>query len=106
MRGDLYRLRDNTEAKGHEQRGARYAVVLQSDSLFGSTVLSAPTSRSAKAASYRPEITVGGTVTRVLVEQLTAFDPERRFGKRAGRLTREEAQRVDQALRLVLGLFD
>jgi mRNA interferase MazF len=106
MRGDLYRLRDNPAARGHEQCGARYAVVLQSDSLLGSTVLAAPTSRSARATSYRPEITIDGTVTRVLVEQLTAVDPEKQFGPWAGRLSREEAQQVDQAVRLVLGLFD
>lgn len=105
MRGDLYRLRDNTDGQGHEQRGARCAVVVQSDSLITSTVLAAPTSRSARAASYRPEITIDGTLTRVLVEQVTAVDPAKRFGKPAGRLSREEAQRVDQALQLVFGLF-
>lgn len=106
MRGDVYRLRDNPRARGHEQRGARYAVVLQSDALLASTVLAAPTSASARAASYRPEVRLNGTPTRVLVEQLQAVDPESRFGERAGRLAPEELRQVDAAVRLVLGLLE
>lgn len=105
MRGDVYRLRDNPQAKGHEQKGVRYAVILQSDALLGSTLIAAPTSRSARQASYRPEITVDGSPTRVLVEQLQAIDPEKRFGSPAGRLSADERERVDEAVRLVLGLF-
>ncbi|WP_158880999.1 type II toxin-antitoxin system PemK/MazF family toxin [Amycolatopsis anabasis] len=105
MRGDVYRLRDNSQAQGHEQKGARYAVVLQSDALLGSTLIAAPTSRSARPASYRPEIVLDGTPTRVLVEQLQAVDPEKRFGPHAGRLSTEEQRQVDEAVRLILGLF-
>lgn len=104
MRGDVYRLRDNPHATGHEQRGARYAVVLQSDALLGSTLIAAPTSRSARATSYRPKITIDGTPTLVLVEQLTSVDPEKRFATYAGRLNIEETERVNQALRLVIDL--
>lgn len=106
MRGDVYRLRENRQAKGHEQRGARFAVVLQSDALMTSTLLAAPTSRSARAASYRPEVEIDGTPSRVLVEQLQAVDPEQRFGPRVGRLSPDERARVDEALRLVVGLLD
>ena len=42
--------------RGHEQRGTRFAVVVQSDSLPLSTLLVAPTSTSARAASFRPRI--------------------------------------------------
>lgn len=105
MRGDIYRLRDDRSAKGHEQRGPRYAVVVQSDALLTSTLLAAPTSRSARATSYRPEITIDGSPSRVLVEQLQAVDPEKRFGQHVGRLSPEERQRLDDALRLVVGLL-
>lgn len=105
MRGDVYRLRDDRGGQSHEQRGARYAVVLQSDALLTTTLLAAPTSRSARAASYRPEITVNGTPSRLLVEQLQAVDPEKRFGQHVGRLSAEERARVDDALRLVTGLI-
>ena len=90
--------------RGREQRGSRYGVVVQSDDLLGlSTVLVAPTSRSARAASFRPRIRLGGEETRVLVEQTTVVDPER-LGRAAGRLDATELRAVDEALLLVLGL--
>ncbi|GLZ34931.1 putative toxin [Lentzea sp. NBRC 105346] len=103
MRGEIYRLRAPRDAKGHEQRGARYAVVVQSDLLPLSTWLVAPTSTSARAASFRPEIELDGQPTRVLVEQTTAVDPQR-LGELAGRLALHEMNEIDAALRVVLGL--
>lgn len=104
MRGDLYRLKAPRDARGHEQSGSRYAVVIQSDDLPLSTWLIAPTSTGRRAASFRPEIDVNGTKTRVMVEQLTVIDPETRLGEFAGRLGHTEMQAVDTALRAVLGL--
>ena len=103
MRGDVFRLRSPRGAKGHEQSGPRFAVVVQSDSLALSTWLVAPTSTSALAASFRPEIEVLGRRTRVLAEQTAAIDPQR-LGEPADRLTYEEMRNIDAALRLVLGL--
>lgn len=105
MRGDIYRLKDNPHARGHEQRGTRFAVVLQSDTLLSSTVIAAPTSTSARPAVHRPEIELLGERTRVLVEQLLAIDPERRFGKTVGQVSAEELAEIDEALRRVLGLL-
>jgi mRNA interferase MazF len=58
---------------------------------------------SARPASFRPEVEVGGTVTRVLVEQLGAVDVSR-LGRLSGQLTTEELWSVDEALLTVLGL--
>ena len=63
----------------------------------------APTSRGARPASFRPEIEVDGTSTRVLVEQIGAVDAGR-LGRRAGHLSPEELWSVDEALMTVLGL--
>ncbi len=104
MRGDLYRLRAPRDARGHEQTGARYAVVVQSDDLPLSTWVIAPTSTGRREASFRPEIEVGGTTTRVMVEQLTVVDPQTRLGEFAGRLSSSEMQAVDRALQMVLAL--
>jgi mRNA interferase MazF len=104
VRGEVFRLPPPSRARGHEQRGARFAVIVQSDELLDlSTVLVAPTSASARAASFRPLIDVLGTPTRVLVEQTTAVDPQR-LGASAGRLDPGEMRGVDDALRVVLGL--
>lgn len=103
MRGDVHRLRASREPRGHEQRGPRYAVIVQSDSLPLSTVLVAPTSTSARAASFRPKITFGRTTTRVLAEQAAAVDPTR-LGDYVAHLSFDELRQVDAALRLVLEL--
>jgi mRNA interferase MazF len=103
VRGELYRLRAPRGARGHEQAGARYAVVVQSDLLPLSTWLVAPTSTSARAATFRPEVVVQEGTTRVLAEQTAAVDPER-LGEPVGHLTSEELRQVDAALRLVLSL--
>jgi mRNA interferase MazF len=65
--------------------------------------LIAPTSTSARNASFRPAIDIDGTETKVLVEQMGAVDVGR-LGDRAGHLTPEEQWSVDAALLTVLGL--
>jgi mRNA interferase MazF len=97
----VYRVRSPRGARGHEQAGVRYAVVVQSDLLPLSTWLVAPTSTSARAATFRPEVSIDGRPTRVLAEQTTAVDPQR-LGESTGHLSLEELRQVDAALRLVL----
>ncbi|GAB2744719.1 type II toxin-antitoxin system toxin endoribonuclease PemK [Salinifilum aidingensis] len=104
MRGDLYRLKAPQGTRGHERAGARYAVIVQSDDLPLSTWLVAPTSTGRREASFRPEIEINGTKTRVMVEQLLVLDPQTRLGEFAGRLDSAEMRAVDIALRAVLGL--
>lgn len=103
MRGEVYRLRAPRDAHGHEQRGPRYAVVVQSDQFPLSTWLVAPTSTSARPASFRPEVEIEGRMTRVLAEQTAAVDPGR-LGDSVGQLTFGELRQVEAALRLVLDL--
>jgi mRNA interferase MazF len=104
VRGEVFRLRAARGARGAEQRGGRFAVVVQSDELLAlSTVLVSPTSLSAPPRSFRPTIEVAGQATRVLVEQTTAITPDR-LGDSVGRLNTSELRDVDTALGLVLGL--
>ena len=104
VRGDVFRLPAQKAARGHEQRGARYAVVVQADEFLDlSTTLVAPTSQSALAATFRPAIEIRGERTRVLVEQTTVVDPQR-LGRSAGRLGSDELRAVDEALALILGI--
>lgn len=103
QRGDIYELR-LPKRIGHEQRGRRLGVVVQTDAMLPRTVvLVAPTSTSARAASFRPELDVGGRRTRVLVEQIGAVDVNR-FGDQIGRVTIDQQWQIDAALSTVLGL--
>ena len=103
LRGDVYRFK-LPRGVGHEQHGDRFGVVVQADEMLPrSVVLVAPTSRRARAASFRPEVDVEGETTRVLVEQAGVVDV-RRLGDLAGRLRHEELWGVDDALLTVFGL--
>lgn len=104
VRGEVFHVPSPRDARGHEQRGARYAVVVQADEFLElTTALVAPTSASARPASFRPMITLDGRETRVLVEQTTVVDPQR-LGRSAGRLDATELSAVEEALALILGL--
>jgi mRNA interferase MazF len=104
VRGEIFRLPAPRGVGGREQKGARYAVVVQADEFMAlSTTLVAPTSTSARPATFRPMISLDDAETKVLVEQTTVVDPER-LGRSAGRLDSAELQAVDEALALVLGL--
>lgn len=104
VRGEIFRLPAPRATRGREQRGARYAVVVQADEFLAlSTVLVSPTSTSARPASFRPAITLDGTRTCILVEQTTVVDPER-LGRSAGRLDADELQSVDEAIALIFGI--
>ncbi len=102
-RGDVFRFR-SPKGVGHEQQGVRYGVVVQADEFLPrSVVIVAPTSRSARAASFRPSINVDGEATRVLVEQLGAVDVQR-LGESLGAVTAAEMWSIEDALVAVLGL--
>ncbi|MGI8944897.1 MAG: type II toxin-antitoxin system PemK/MazF family toxin [Thermoleophilaceae bacterium] len=104
VRGEVFRLPPLRGTRGHEQRGARFAVIVQEDEFLDlSTTLVAPTSASARPTSFRPTITLDERETCVLVEQTTVVDPQR-LRRSAGRLDPSELRAVDEALALILGL--
>ena len=103
LRGDVHEFRMPRRA-GHEQQGRRYGVIVQaSEFLPRSVVLVAPTSRSARPASFRPEIDLFGETTRVLVEQVGAVDATR-LGELVDRVSPEQRWGIDEALMTVFGL--
>lgn len=101
MRGEVYRL--PARGTGHEQKGRRYAIVLQPDWLTLSTWVVAFTSTSARQTSFRPAVEIAGRQTLLMCDQLATVDP-RRLTEPVGVLTLAEMQRVDDALALVLDL--
>jgi mRNA-degrading endonuclease toxin of MazEF toxin-antitoxin module len=60
---------------GEESSEVLYAVVVQANEFMAlSTTLVAPTSTSARPATFRPTISLDGTETRVLIEQTRVVD--------------------------------
>jgi mRNA interferase MazF len=102
-RGDIHEL-GPLRGTGHEQRGRRFGVILQADEFLPrSVVIVAPTSPSARGATFRPEIEIDDESTRVLVEQLGAVDMNR-LGNRIGHVAPVDQWEIDDALRLILSL--
>lgn len=102
-RGEIYRIRLPAR-RGREQPGARYAVIVQAGEFLGlSTAIVAPTSRSARPATFRPTIELEGQPTQIMLEQLRAVDI-RRLERLIGRLTAQEQSAVDEALTQILDL--
>ena len=99
MRGEVYRL--SAHGRGREQRGRRYAVVLQPDWLTLSTWIVAFTSTSARETSFRPVVRLANQRTLVMCDQLATVDLDR-LTEPAGFLTLDEMHRVNEALTLVL----
>jgi len=103
LRGDIHQFR-MPRGPGPEQRGRRFGVVVQANEFLPrSVVLVAPTSRSARPASFRPEIDLLGENTRILVEQVGAIDAGR-LGELVGRVAPEQQWGIDEALMTILGL--
>lgn len=104
MRGDIYRLKAPRAAQGHEQRGQRYAVVVQASAYDHlSTWLVAPTTTKSFDSLLHPTIELLGEDVRVLIEQTTAVDPQR-LGEFVGRVGGGELMMINEALRAVLEL--
>lgn len=102
-RGAIRAVKALPGARGHEQKGSRLAVIIQSDRFATSTITVAMTSTSAGRAIYRPEIDIDGTRTRILTDQIHTVDPER-LGRFVGMLDAFELRDLDRALLLKLGL--
>jgi mRNA interferase MazF len=103
LRGDIHEFRP-PRGSGHEQRRRRYGVIVQANEFLPrSVILVAPTSLSARPASFRPEIELLGDTTRVLVEQAGAVDTGR-LGDLVGRLSPQQQWGIDEAVMTVFGL--
>jgi mRNA interferase MazF len=103
VRGDVHAI-SLPRGKGRVQQGRRYAVVVQADALLGlSTIAICPTSQSAPAARFHPEIELEGKRTQVLCEMIRAVDATK-LGKSVGHLAHDEMVAIDEAIELVLEL--
>ncbi|MGH2725345.1 MAG: type II toxin-antitoxin system PemK/MazF family toxin [Actinomycetota bacterium] len=102
-RGDIFELR-LPRRRDHEHHGKRFGVIVQADELLPrSVILVAPTSKSARSSTFRPEIVIDDETTKVLVEQVGAVDATR-LGALVGPVSPEEMWGIDEALLTIFGL--
>jgi mRNA interferase MazF len=107
-RGAVFNINFTTR-RGHEQQGLRPAIIIQADLYCPlSTILVIPTSQSAhKEIDFHIPVTIKGTRTYALIEQLTAVDKTRRIieSNYVGIISPQELRRIDEMLMIFLGLY-
>lgn len=103
IRGAVYRV-DLGQPRGHEQGGRRYGVVLSPTDMPWLVATVVPTSTSAQAAVFRPEVEIAGTPTKVLVDQIRTLDTDDVHGDPVDYLTRDQLAEIEHALGHYLGL--
>jgi mRNA interferase MazF len=104
IRGGVYRVDLGDAKRGHEQRGRRYGLVLSPSSMPWSVATIIPTSTSAQAAVFRPELEIGGVVTRFLVDQIRTVDVSFIHGDPVHYLDRDDLAEIEHAVTRYLGL--
>ncbi|MER5443517.1 type II toxin-antitoxin system PemK/MazF family toxin [Streptomyces sp. NPDC002790] len=104
IRGAVYRVDLGDAKRGHELRGRRFGLVLSPSSLPWSVATVIPTSTSAQPSIFRPELEIGGTLTRLLVDQIRTVDTQFLYGDPVHYLDRDEMAEVEHAVSRYLGL--
>ncbi|WP_420855733.1 type II toxin-antitoxin system PemK/MazF family toxin [Streptomyces oceani] len=104
IRGAVYRVDLGDAKRGHEQRGRRFGLVLGPSAMPWSVTTIVPTSTSARAAVFRPELEIVGRRTRLLVDQLRTVDVRYVHGDPVDYLDRDRLAEVEHAVSRYLGL--
>ncbi len=105
IRGAVYRI-DLGRPRGHEQGGRRIGLVVSPSDSPLSVATVVPTSTSAGPSVHRPELTVAGESTRLLVDQVRSIDIRYIVGEPVDYLTHDELAEVELALAHYLGIHD
>ena len=105
IRGAVYPI-DLGDAKcGHEQRGRRLGLVMSLEQDAWSTVTILPTSTSAQASVFRPEVVIAGRETKILIDQIRTIDVSYVVGDLVDYLSRDGMAQVEHSLSRYFGLL-
>jgi mRNA interferase MazF len=104
IRGAVYPIDLGDAKRGHEQRGRGLglAISIQQDRWSTATIL--PTSTSARPAVFRPQLTIAGRDTLILVDQIRTIDTHYIVGEPVDYLPRADLAQIEHALSRYLGL--
>ena len=105
IRGAVYPVDLGDAKRGHEQRGRRLGLVISIEQDDWSTVTIIPTSTSAQASVFRPEVAVAGRDTKVLIDQIRTIDASQVTGEIVDYLTRDDMAQVEHGLSRYIGLL-
>lgn len=105
IRGAVYPIDLGDAKRGHEQRGRRFGLVISIEQKAWSTVTVIPTSTSAQASVFRPEVVVAGRGTRLLIDQIGSIDVSYVAGELVDYLSRDDMAQVEHSLSRYFGLL-
>jgi mRNA interferase MazF len=105
IRGAVYPIDLGDAKRGHEQRGRRLGLVISIEQTAWSTVTVIPTSTSAQAAVFRPEVIIAGRETRILIDQIRTIDICYVTGELVDYLSRDDMAQVEHTVSRYLGLL-
>ena len=105
IRGAVYPVDLGDAKRGREQRGRRLGLVISIEQSAWSTVTIIPTSTSAQASVFRPEVVIAGRDTKVLIDQIRTIDVSYVTGEIVDYLTRDDMAQVEHGLSRYVGLL-
>jgi mRNA interferase MazF len=105
IRGAVYPVDLGDAKRGHVQRGRRLGLVVSIEQDAWSTVTIIPTSTSAQAAVFRPEVVVAGRETKILIDQLRTIGMRYVTGELVDCLSHDDMAQVEHGLSRYLGLL-
>ena len=105
IRGAVYPVDLGDAKRGHEQRGRRLGLVISIEQDAWSTVTILPTSTSAQASVFRPEVVIAGRETKILIDQIRTIDVSYVAGELIDYLSRDDMAQVEHSLSRYLGLL-
>ena len=104
IRGAVYPVDLGEAKRGHEQRGRCLGLVISIEQNAWSTVTILPTSTSAQAAIFRPDVVIAGRDTKILIDQIRTIDTRYVSGELVDYLSRDDMAQVEHGLSRYLGL--
>jgi mRNA interferase MazF len=105
IRGAVYPVDLGDAQRGDEQRGRRLGLVISIEQDAWSVVTIIPTSTSARASVFRPEVVIAGLETKILIDQVRTIDVSYVTGELIDYLSRDDMAQVEHGLSRYFGLL-
>jgi mRNA interferase MazF len=105
IRGAVYPVDLGDAKRGHEQRGRRLGLVIGIEQNAWSVVTIIPTSTSAQASVFRPEVVIAGQETKTLIDQIRTIDVSNVTGELIDYLSQDDMAQVEHSLSRYFGLL-
>jgi mRNA interferase MazF len=105
IRGAVYPVDLGDSKRAHEQRGRRLGLVISIEQNAWSVVTIIPTSTSAQASVFRPEVVIAGQHTKILIDQVRTIDVSYVTGELIDYLSQDDMAQVEHSLSRYFGLL-